>query len=118
MAGLLATDAEAAEREIPEYNDNLRNSWDDSLRLDESGWESLDDLYTTMVSSDDNAIVEYLLPAHKLSFSTGSTQRTEKKPAKHVQGKRTVAQEVELSESDLEPDPETCGKCVIVYLWL
>jgi hypothetical protein len=91
------------------YLSHLEGPWH------ESSWESLNALYMT-ISSDDNAIFEYLLPTHKSSFSTDSTQQIEKKSAKHVQEKRTVTQKAELLESDLETDPETCGKCRIVYL--
>jgi len=113
MAGLLATDAEY---EIPENNNDSHNSWDDySLHLEESGWESQDDVYMA-ISSDDNAFVGNLPPIQKSSFSR-ATQQSEKKSAKGHRGRRTAAQEVVLSESDSETDPETCSKWVIIYVW-
>jgi hypothetical protein len=116
VAGLLATDADY---EIPENNDDSHNSWaqswddDYSLCLDESGWESRDMAISS--DDDDDAIVKNLPPVQKSYFPT---QRSEKKSAKGVQERRTVTQEVELSESDSETDPETCGKWVIIYHWL
>jgi hypothetical protein len=103
MAGLLAPDAEY---EIPDYT---RDSEDDyslrELHLDESGWENQNDAMA--ISSDDHAIIENLPPIRrpKKKFTSRKSGK-----AHSVKRKRTVAQEVELSESDSETDPETCSK--------
>jgi hypothetical protein len=101
---------------MPENNNDSHNSWDNhSLHLEESGSETQDDFYMA-ISSDDDAILKNLPSTQKSSYSTRRTQWSEKKSAKGVRGRQTAAQEVELSESDSETDPKTCGKWVIIYL--
>lgn len=103
VAGLLAADAE---RDIPENNDDSRNSGDgDSLQLEEYSRESqISDDIDMAISSDD-------LPPIRKSFQKSKNKSISRKSTKGVRRKRTVAQKVatELSESDSGTDHETCG---------
>ena len=116
MADLLAADAEN-DHDAHEKNDDIHPSWIDrdySLHFDE-GWECQNDAADAhmAISSDDDAIFENFPSVQNL---TKSKQRPKKK-ARTIQGKRNVAQDINLSESDSGTDPETCGKWVTIYLW-
>jgi hypothetical protein len=113
------------------------------------GWESQNDAYMAIPaaasSSDDDMIIEDLPPAAASSSDDDMTiedlppapksSSSIRKPKKSLanrksaktrrvqqkrQGKRSVARDVELSdsESNSETDPKTCSKWVIICLWL
>ena len=103
MAGFLASDAEY---EIPDYTCDSKNDYSlHELHFNKSSWENQND--TMAISSNDYTIIDNLSPIWRPKKK--STRRKSRK-VHSVEWKRTVAQEIEFSESDSETDPEICSK--------